>query len=72
MPCVAGVKTGEVPGRTKMQRVKEGFPDTKTLNNGDHYVRALGIAIPADVKREVNKETEEQGRCMTCQVCSAN
>ena len=55
-----------------MRRVKEGFPDTKDLNNSDHYVGALGIVIPTDVKREVNKETEEQGRYRTCQVCSAN
>ena len=32
---------------------------------------SLCRVIPTNVKKEVNKETEEQGRYMTCQVCSA-
>lgn len=46
---MAGVKTGEVPGKTKLQKVLEGFPETKDLNNSDNYVGILCINVCANV-----------------------
>lgn len=43
------VKTGEVPGKTKLSRVKEGFPETKDLNNSDSSVGSLCINVCVNV-----------------------